>query len=104
MFTVMTNIENRCGKIFTNHYFDADPLGTGFESLSEATWLFFSENKRTFTFPEYLKPYVYGVKTPKQEGSATLEEKTTGKNYNNEIFINNENFHTLTKTHPGGVR
>jgi len=27
----------------------------------------------TFTFPEYLKPCVYGVKTPKQEGCATLD-------------------------------
>jgi len=26
----MTNIENRCGRIFIIHYFDADPLGTGF--------------------------------------------------------------------------
>jgi len=45
MFTVMTNIENRCDKIFIIHYFDTDPLGTGFKSLSQADWLFFSENE-----------------------------------------------------------
>jgi len=37
----------------------ADPLGTGFKSLSQS---------ESFTFPEHLKPCVYGAKTPKQEG------------------------------------
>jgi len=41
----MTNIEKRYGKIFIIHYFDADPLGTEFKSLSQVNWLFFSENK-----------------------------------------------------------
>jgi len=58
MFTAMTNIENR----FIIHYFDADPLGTGFESLSQSDWL----RVPMFTFPEYLKSCVYRVKTPKK--------------------------------------
>jgi len=69
VFTVMINIlKTNAAKfsLFIIHYFDADRLGTGFKCLLQGDWLFFSENK---LIPEYLKPCVYGVKTPKQEGS-----------------------------------
>jgi len=66
MFSVMTNIENRCAKIliFIIHYFDTDPLGTGFKSFLQADWLFFSENKLEYIYISRIsKPLLYGVKT-----------------------------------------
>jgi len=58
------------------HYFDVDLLGTGFESLSQADWLFFFKNKLGYVYISRISKTLLCIwgKTLKQEGSATRHD------------------------------